>query len=101
MVSRLLWEQDKQSSILWYPTGLVESLSTLVGVSNLNTCTHSEMDITTDYGSVIGGSNPSGCTRHPRDVKTRGLCMSGAVGEARVAVNHVFRVRGFESLDMH
>lgn len=25
-------------------------------------CTHGEMDIITDFGSVVGGSNPSGCT---------------------------------------
>ncbi len=26
-------------------------------------CTHGEMDITTVFGTVIGGSNPSGCTK--------------------------------------
>ncbi len=29
----------------------------------LTTCTRSEMDIITDFGSVVGGSSPSGCTK--------------------------------------
>ena len=28
-------------------------------------CTRSEMDITTVFGTVVGGSNPSGCTQCP------------------------------------
>ena len=29
-------------------------------------CTRSEMDITTVFGTVVGGSNPSGCTRESK-----------------------------------
>lgn len=31
---------------------------------NHKICTHGEMDITTVFGTVIGGSNPSGCTKY-------------------------------------
>lgn len=31
-------------------------------ILHIEGCTRSEMDIMTDFGSVVGGSSPSGCT---------------------------------------
>lgn len=41
------------------------SRGSIIPIKKLSFCSHGEMDITIDFGSIIEGSNPSGSTIKP------------------------------------